>query len=69
MSQNLRKTKREIEQRISTMNRGDWFTVHGEPERQRACQAAKILKRAGIIEFDVHTRAEENGGGFKVVAI
>ena len=69
MSQNLQKTKREIERRIVTMTRGDWFTVNGESERQRVCQAAKILKRAGIIEFDVHTRAEENGGGFKVVAI
>jgi len=50
------------------MTRGDWFTVHGESERQRACQAAKVLKRAGVIKFDICTRAAE-ANGFKVTAI
>jgi len=63
----IKKTKREIEQRIATMQLGDWFMVGSEKERQRASKAAATLKRAGIISFEVKTWSE--GSQFKIAAI
>lgn len=56
-----------IEQQIRRMKQGDSFHVNGEKERQNACRAAKTLRKAGVIDFQVITR--KDGDQFKVVAI
>jgi hypothetical protein len=57
-----------IAQRIKAMKLGDSFTVATERERQGASKAAKVLKSAGVIAFDLVTKETEDGK-FKVVAI
>ena len=37
------------------MKPGDVFLVDNEKQRQSALQSAKVLKRAGVIEFQVTT--------------
>ncbi len=54
--------------KIRALKTGTSFTVKTETERQEASRAGKTLKKAGVIEFDIVTKANE-GGGFKVAAI
>ncbi|MDE2105443.1 MAG: hypothetical protein KGL39_49910 [Patescibacteria group bacterium] len=63
MSQEL-----NLAQKIKAMKVGHSFTVKTEYERQKATRAAKTLRDAGIINFEIITKADENGG-FKVAAI
>lgn len=62
MSKNL-----SMEQRIKKLKPGESFFVDTESERQNANRVAKVLKRAGFIEFDVVTKSD--GDRFKVAAI
>lgn len=52
---------------IKALKIGEHFTVRTEYERQSASRAAKVLKRAGVINFDVVTRRD--GKRFKIAAI
>lgn len=54
-------------QRIKRMKIGQHFHVATKGEQQNACRAAKVLKQAGIIEFDVVTKRD--GEQWKVAAI
>lgn len=57
-----------IAAKIKAMKVGQNFTVQTETERQTASKDAKTLRRAGVIDFDIVTKAIE-GGGWKVSAI
>ncbi len=57
-----------IAQKIKALKVGKHFMVKGETERQIASRAAKSLRDAGVIAFDVVTKADEKGN-FKVAAI
>lgn len=62
MSKNL-----SMEHRIKNLKLGEHFHVKTDSERQNANRVAKVLKRAGMIEFDVVTKRD--GLTFKVAAI
>ncbi len=54
--------------KIKALKPGTYFTVATEQDRQAVSKLAKSLKAGGVIEFDVITKAEPDGG-FKVAAI
>ncbi len=56
-----------IAMRVKALKTGKFFMVATEKQRQEVCRAAKLLKDAGVIEFDVVTKRE--GDAFKVAAI
>ena len=53
--------------RIRSMKVGESFIVKTEKERVSVCRISKTLRSAGVIDFEVVTRANEKG--FKVAAI
>ena len=58
-----------IAQQIRALKAGKHFFVYDEKDRQLANREAATLRRAGVIEFEVTTRAavdERGRGGFKV---
>ncbi len=57
-----------IAAKIRNLAIGKSFTVATESDRQAACRAAKSLRDAGVIQFQVVTSAQDKGG-FKVAAI
>lgn len=57
-----------LAKKVRALKPGKSFIVSSSKERQAACRVAKSLKDAGIIEFDVVTRAHYDGT-YKVAAI
>ena len=53
--------------KVRALKIGQHFIVKTEKERQAASRAAKSLRDAGVIDFDVVTKAD--GETFKVAAI
>lgn len=58
----------EAASRIRAMKLGEQFTASTNKDRIVLLKVAKTLKAAGIIEFQIVTRDDGNGG-FTVVAI
>ena len=56
-----------LAQRVRVLKIGQHFHVSTEKERQEVCKVAKSLRDAGVIEFNVVTKAD--GERFKVAAI
>ncbi len=56
-----------IANKIRALKASKGFVVTSESQRQNVCRVAKLLKDAGVIEFDVVTKKE--GDAFKVAAI
>lgn len=54
--------------KIKSLKPGGSFAIKTDKERARVLRDAEVLKRAGVIEFTVTTRATD-GGGFIVLAI
>jgi len=54
--------------KIKSLKPGGSFTVKSDKDRAKVLRDADTLKRAGVIEFSVTTRAMD-GGGFIVLAI
>ena len=57
-----------IAQKIRGLKLGKSFTVKTKPEREAACRVAKSLRDAGVIEFEIVTKLQDDGC-FKVAAI
>jgi hypothetical protein len=57
----------QLAAKIKALKRGTSFSVDTEAERQTVCKEATRLRRYGVIDFSVVTRAEN--GKFKVAAI
>ncbi len=53
--------------KIKALKASKSFIVTSESDRRQVCRLAKMLKRHGLIEFNVVTRKE--GDAFKVAAI
>ena len=55
--------------RVRNLKPGLSFQVDSERERQSVCRIAKNLKDAGVIEFDVVTKWNDEEQKFKVAAL
>ena len=58
----------EIAKKIKSLKIGKSFTVKTESERQQASQAGKNLRRAGVIDFVIITRTDDDGS-FRISAV
>lgn len=52
----------EIAAKVRGKKLGDSFKISDENERLKVYEAVRVLKRAGIINFVVQTKALETGG-------
>lgn len=57
-----------LAQRVKALRQGKSFDVADRSERTLAVQAATSLRAAGVIDFKVITKANENGG-FTIYAV
>lgn len=58
----------EAAQRIRAMKSGKQFTATSNKDRILLLKVAKTLRAAGVIEFQIITKSDGNGG-FLIVAV
>lgn len=58
----------EAVQKLKAMKPGQQFTVDSKRDRATLLNTAKTLRNAGVIEFQLVTRANDSGG-FIIAAI